>query len=932
MHCRMRRLLFTLSLMLLGVSFLYGQEKINIDSIVQVHVELTKAYKLAEQSGNLDKAILYATEDVNLLHHYCGEGSNQFLDALYILGLLYCGDKDYTNSILVFADMMEICRKDLPKLEKYYLDAGTMHSKLCYIAKRYSESETSALSLLHYIQEHEIENKLGLTLELIKDIGLCYSNQGEFLRAIEFFKLISKNSPSVEIYAESVRWMAMNYSKIGDNINAQILAGKAYNTLIENNYSGYELTTRLLIDLANYNYSLLDYGKAMECSTIAGENIKYKGKWKEDPIYADYCYINALICFAHNDTDKAIGLAREAIDSYKKHVEIYSPSMINALNILSLLYTKTQYTQYAVELAELAHSCAYFGDSINNYNHYIENNKHLCYAYYRNKNYDKMVKCAYEYITNAGRFLYRNFRLSRGYERKLIWQSEKRNIVYDLPLKMDVINHFSNNKLLGKCLYDIALIKKGLLLSSDIQITRLMQKEENRVYLNSIDSLLNLKNNNSEKDSEIDKQIDELYSILRLRNQNNHSLEQFLTMSWRDVQEKMDINDVAIEFLLSSDSTIVANCLRKEWPEPKYILLCKRDDFSKLTNNINNINQLYNSTFIWDKIWGKIFDLANIDLGDNIYFSPIDILSQINIESAMDNSNQIISEKYNIMRVSSTKYIHKNKNNNEGLQLTCVLYGGLNYDCDVDIVNSTEDNKSIIDSLSIERGRFDFLPGTKREVDSIETIILNKGFPYKSVKKYQGNNGTELSFRKLSENAPQILHLSTHSYYIKPSEKEMKKYNMTDEETLVQLNDFNNLDMIDYGLKRTGLMLSGAKKTLEQKTINTTNDGILTAQEISAVDLNGTSLVVLSSCQSGLGTITYDGISGLQRGFKMAGADTIIMSLWNVDDAATSFMMIHFYQELLRTGSKYKAFRFAQSKVKEKYEDPYYWASFILLD
>ena len=929
MHCRMRRLLFTLSLMLLGVSFLYGQEKINVDSIVQLHVELTKACKLAEQSGNLDKAIQYATEDVNLLHHYCGEGSNQFLDALYFLGFLYYGNKDCINSIMVFADMMEICRKDLPKLEKYYLDAGIMHFKLCYISKRYGESESSALSLLRYMQEHEVANKLELTLEIIKYIGLCYYSQGEFLRAIEFFKLISKNSPSVEIYAEAMRWMAMNYSKIGDNINAQTLAGKAYNTLIENNYSGYELPTRLLVDLANYNYCLLNFDKAMECSMIAGENIRYRGKWKEDPIYADYCYINALICFAHNDIDKAIWHAREAIDSYKKHVEIDSPSMINALNILSLLYTKTPYTQYAVELAELAHSCAYLGDSINNYNHYIENNKHLCYAYYRNKNYDKMVRCAYEYIANAGRFLYRNFRLSRGYETKLIWQSEISDIVYDLPLKMDVINNFPNIKLLGKCLYDIALFKKGLLLSSDIQITRLMQKEENRVYLNSIDSLLNLKNNNSEKKSEIEKQIDKLYSILRLRNQNNHSLEQFLTMSWRDVQEKMNINDVAIEFMLSSDSTIVANCLRKEWSEPKYILLCKRDDFSK---HKNNINQLYNSTFIWDKIWKKIFDLANIDLGDNVYFSPIDILSQINIESAMDDSNQIISEKYNIMRVSSTKYIHKNNSYNEGHQLNCVLYGGLNYDCDVDIVNSTENDKSIIDSLSIERGRFDFLPGTKREVDSIETLFLNKGFSYQSIKKYQGNNGTELSFRKLSENAPKILHLSTHSYYIKPSEEEIKKYKMTEEEKLVQLNNFNNIDMIDYGLKRTGLMLSGAKNTLEQKTINTTNDGILTAQEISSVDLNGTSLVVLSSCQSGLGTMTYDGVSGLQRGFKIAGVDTIIMSLWNIDDFATSFMMIHFYQEFLRTGSKYKAFRFARNKVKEKYENPYYWASFIMLD
>lgn len=919
----MRRLLFFLYLILTGSFCLYGQESINVDSIVKVHVQLTKACRLAEQSGNHDQAILFATQDVDLLRYYCGENSNHFLDALKFLGFLYAGGKDYHNSILVFADLMDISSKNLPQFENYYLDAGTMHSKLCYLSKRYNDSENTSLSLLKYIQEHEVENKLELTLESIKYIGLCYSKQGEFLRAIEFFKLISNNSPSVDVYAESMRWLASNYSKIGDNINAQSIAGKAYNTLIENNYSDYKLPTELLIDLAIYNYCLKDYSKAIECIKKAEYNIDQYGEKRLDASYADCCFVKALLYFSLNDLDKAIESASSAYANYVSSSSLNSPSTINVLNLLSLIYASTSDTKHAVELAELAHSCAYLGDSINNFNHYIENNKYLCYAYYKNNNFDKMVRCAYEYIANAGRFLYKNFRLSRDYERKLIWQSEISDIVYDLPLKMDVIKEFSDKTLLGKCLYDIALIKKGLLLSSDTQIKRLLQKEENKIILNSIDSLLNLKNKNAEKE------IDELYSVLRLKNQNNQSLQQILTMSWRDVQEKMNDNDIAIEFLLSSDSTIIANCLRKEWSEPKYLLLCKRDDLFKL---INNINQLYNSTIIWDLIWEKVFKLANINSGDNVYFSPIDILSQINIESALDNSNHIISEKYNIMRVSSTKYIFNSNSNNKPIRLTCVLYGGLNYDCDVDMINTIDENNSIIDSLSLERGRFDYLPGTKKEVDSIETIIMNKDFLYRSVKKYYGNNGTELSFRKLSKNAPQILHLSTHSYYIKPSEAEMKKYVMTETEKLVQLNNFNNPDMIDYGLNKTGLLLSGAKKTLEQKANNTTNDGILTAKEISEIDLNGTTLVVLSSCQSGLGTMTYDGVSGLQRGFKMAGVDTIIMSLWNIDDFATSYMMIQFYQEFLRTGSKYKSFRFAQNKVKEKYQNPYYWASFIMLD
>lgn len=505
----MRRLLLFLYLILTGSFCLYGQESINVDSIVKVHVQLTKACRLAEQSGNHDQAILFATQDVDLLRYYCGENSNHFLDALKFLGFLYAGGKDYHNSILVFADLMDISSKNLPQFENYYLDAGTMHSKLCYLSKRYNDSENTSLSLLKYIQEHEVENKLELSLESIKYIGLCYSKQGEFLRAIEFFKLISNNSPSVDVYAESMRWLASNYSKIGDNINAQSIAGKAYNTLIENNYSDYKLPTELLIDLAIYNYCLKDYSKAIECIKKAEYNIDQYGEKRLDASYADCCFVKALLYFSLNDLDKAIESASSAYANYVSSSSLNSPSTINVLNLLSLIYASTSDTKHAVELAELAHSCAYLGDSINNFNHYIENNKYLCYAYYKNNNFDKMVRCAYEYIANAGRFLYKNFRLSRDYERKLIWQSEISDIVYDLPLKMDVIKEFSDKTLLGKCLYDIALIKKGLLLSSDTQIKRLLQKEENKIILNSIDSLLNLKNKNAEKE------IDELYSVLR---------------------------------------------------------------------------------------------------------------------------------------------------------------------------------------------------------------------------------------------------------------------------------------------------------------------------------------------------------------------------------------------------------------------------------
>ena len=110
------------------------------------------------------------------------------------------------------------------------------------------------------------------------------------------------------------------------------------------------------------------------------------------------------------------------------------------------------------------------------------------------------------------------------------------------------------------------------------------------------------------------------------------------------------------------------------------------------------------------------------------------------------------------------------------------------------------------------------------------------------------------------------------------------------------------------------------------------DDGILTAEEIAGLNLSGTDLLVLSACQTGLGEIGGDGVYGLQRGFKIAGVNTIIMSLWEVSDAATEVLMTKFYSMLTKGKSKREAFDAAVETVKKEYESPEYWAAFIMLD
>jgi CHAT domain-containing protein len=134
-------------------------------------------------------------------------------------------------------------------------------------------------------------------------------------------------------------------------------------------------------------------------------------------------------------------------------------------------------------------------------------------------------------------------------------------------------------------------------------------------------------------------------------------------------------------------------------------------------------------------------------------------------------------------------------------------------------------------------------------------------------------------------------------------------------------------------MMRSGLLFAGANKFWGKPNDNqTTEDGILTANEISNLDLSACELVVLSACETGLGKIQgSEGVFGLQRAFKIAGVKNIIMSLWKVPDAQTAELFDVFYEECFRGKSIHEAFKIAQSKMKAKYS-PYYWAGFVLLE
>jgi CHAT domain-containing protein len=359
------------------------------------------------------------------------------------------------------------------------------------------------------------------------------------------------------------------------------------------------------------------------------------------------------------------------------------------------------------------------------------------------------------------------------------------------------------------------------------------------------------------------------------------------------------------------DTTIFCAYLLKPDYEAPRMKLCL-----KTTRQINT-KDAYSNSDLSKAIWGTLAD----ELKDvkNIYFAPSGELYNIAIESLPDweNPDRLVSDRWNFYRLSSTRELALIKDKNQIRQST--VYGGLKYNTDTasmqrdqlkypNVVRGFSAGIEIADSLNLRNGVAD-LPGTKIEADAIDKKL--KAVKIDDIIRTD-TIGTETSFKALSGQKKNLLHIATHGFYWTETEARRNDY------SFLALNNDDKRYQEDKALTRSGLLFAGANNALKGGTLpEGVDDGILTAQEISQLDLRGLDLVVLSACETGLGEITGDGVFGLQRGFKKAGAQSIMMSLWKVDDEATQMLMTQFYTNLTSGKSKRQSLLDAQRYLRE---------------
>ena len=898
------------------------------------------------QSGNIERAIEYCKSALEGKKYLFGSRSSDVGKSLYILASL-C----YQAGL--FSEAIE------------YSKEGIAIDTICNLNSEDLVSDYNNLSYIYnaigdYENAIEMANKSKLLLSekdtltesyaaVLTNLSNFNNSLGNYNDALLFARqaiaireaTVGKSSMS---YAITMSNMATAVSNLGDYDEAILLNKQCLTVFIENNGESYIDNATILGNLS-YNYACLDsyqdaifYGeKACEVLKKNGiENVSYLTSLSNISLY----YF--LLACANKETDTNDPLIEDLISKsilFSDSAQNVAKRISEAYLVLPTLYNNQAYIlslqgkfKEAIEAQRKA--CDLSDKSTLEYPVLLQNLS-LCQLFCRE--YNEALKTAKIAVDIFDSRIRHNLKSLSSYNISMYWNT---------------LDHWYNN-FIPKCafytrdkdavsyLYDkTALFAKGFLLNSNSNIRYLLLKENNNTNNTIVNNLNNLYNQldsisntiNSDSYNNVIADIKKEESLLASQSVAYRTYIDNINCRWQDVQKKLTASDIAIEFLkcplgLYNDSVMyVALVLKKQYESPLLIPLFNEHE---LVDSFASMPKEWLYNLIWKPLNKELADV------DNIYFSPAGVLYNIGIEYLSCGNNSYMFERYNIYRLSSTRLLVDSIDNKSIHK--AALFGGISYDITEendtifnDMVVSESLNRKFVSSL--KRNGFDALDGTLMEIKDIADVLRKNNVELLTL---TNEYGSESNLKKLSGKNIGIIHLATHGSYIdfKSAETNIVNNNFT----FILPRNSTDISGESYALTRSFLVMAGGNRLPQRKSIpNHGNDGIITALEISKLDFQSTDLVVLSACQTALGDITNEGIIGLQRGFKKAGANTLLMSLDNVDDGATRILMVEFYKNLMSGKSKHQSLKDAQKYLREvengKYDDPKYWAAFIMLD
>lgn len=525
--------------------------------------------------------------------------------------------------------------------------------------------------------------------------------------------------------------------------------------------------------------------------------------------------------------------------------------------------------------------------------------------------------------------------------------SEREKAKYWNTIKTDyefyntlIVSKNKNEKYIGE-LYNNALLTKALLLNSSIKIRQRIMSSDDIELKNTYQEWIAKKElltvalsmtkdqllaNNLDQ-SKLSSEVESIEKKLSLKSELFGENYDEKPVTWENVRDALEENEVAIEMVrfrvfeknfTDSIKYALLYITGEKRSKPNMILL---DNGEELENKYlkyyrNTIKYQLKDTRSYEAFWKPIVD--EIGTVTTLYISPDGVYNQINLESIpTPEPNKYVIDNSNIILISNTKDLYLKKDEPEGLpvdvNLVATMFGDpvfyIQTDPGVPARNSgvSRETATVINQL----------PGTKKEIEQVRGFLNRSGW---EVKEFSNLDAREEIVKTIS--SPQIFHVATHGFF----KEETKTASAVDQ-------DLYENYLYENPLLKSGLLLSGAGDILNSTKHNyNIESGILTAYEAMNLNLDQTELVVLSACETGLGEMEAgEGVYGLQRSFLVAGAKSVIMSLFKVSDDVTQQLMVRFYQKWLDTGDKRQAFTDAKKEIRNEYPDPIYWGPFVMI-
>jgi len=781
------------------------------------------------------------------------------------------------------------------------------------------------------------------TGRLMYSAGLNNSALHYGLRAEEFWRL---KFPKADEYVQSVvnlvcyynalrdfpksrEWIAKGHSltakkKKYKDFAAELRNCEALLQYYEGNYpEAIRIETEILATSSNPTHvsNLITFLKADKQYAEAITRLHGRLAECEDGSIAKAAVLNdiATTIFDSGETDMAecIELSKQAENIYKKQKQTLDNTYAILLDNIAAYYDRSGDTTQSIAYARRAKNII---DALaGNAAFYVStrNAKQMATLLFKTGDYAGAAKAAAEFCATDMKNTVYTMIASKKDVRGRVWSGSSSWYLDFMPL----IALKTQDAAMKSLAYNSLLLGKGILLNAEKNIATYAeaggaatmklygrwqeaQRMADEAYLpDDIDR--------TRQDAKMAEQqlMDSLLKVPQLRREFSHD--------WREVASCLKADEAAVEFaevtMPDGTKSYVAAVVTPQNDAPAVVELTGAESLAAL------IDESPASPAIGQLVWQP---LASILSGkQRIYFSPAGALHFVPLESLGGAGDGV-----QLVRLTSTRELLRHRQT-DATHDNVALFGGIDYNSPAATAETGHNTKTYDKAVrALREGAtvIDSLPGTRREVNDIAAIL---GTGNESV--HTGDDGSEQLLRSMSGTRLNVLHIATHGFYYNAEEAEKCGWSFLYPEGSAQA------DSDEAPLYRSGLLMAGAGRTLNYSSdVPADNDGILTAAEIAGMHFPELDIVVLSACETGLGDVSGDGVFGLQRGFKKAGAGTLLMSLWKVGDEATSLLMSEFYRQLKQGLPAIEALDTAKEAVRShpEWSEPECWSAFILVD